>query len=53
MGNWLLEALRRAVRFLEREGIPYVVVGGLANAVWGEFRVTRDVDLKVYIGNSL
>lgn len=50
MGNHLLEALRRAVRFLEREGIPFVVVGGLANIVWGEPRATRDVDLKVYIG---
>jgi len=38
------------VQFLEHEGIPLVVVGGLANAVWGEPRATRDVDLKVYIG---
>jgi hypothetical protein len=50
MENRLLEALRRAVLFLEREDIPFVVVGGLANAVWGEPRTTRDVDLKVYIG---
>jgi hypothetical protein len=50
MENRLLEALRRAVQFLEREDIPFVVVGGLANAVWGEPRTTRDVDLKVYIG---
>lgn len=50
MENRLLKALRRAVQFLEREGIPFVVVGGLANAVWGEPRATRDVDLKVYIG---
>ena len=38
------------MQFLEREDIPFVVVGGLANAVWGEPRTTRDVDLKVYIG---
>jgi predicted nucleotidyltransferase len=50
MQNRILEALRRAVRFLEHEGIPFVVTGGLANAVWGEPRTTRDVDLKVYIG---
>ena len=50
MENRLLEALGRAVQFLEREDIPFVVVGGLANAVWGEPRTTRDVDLKVYIG---
>ena len=53
MENRLLEALRRAVRFLERESIPFVVVGGLANTVWGEFRATRDVDLKVYIGKRM
>jgi len=46
----LLEALRLVVHFLEREGIPFVVVGGLANAVWGEPRATRDIDLKVFIG---
>ena len=50
MENRLLEALRRTVQLLERESIPFVVVGGLANAVWGEPRSTRDVDLKVYIG---
>lgn len=50
MENRLLEALRRTARWLERQGIPFVVVGGLANAVWGEPRATRDVDLKVYIG---
>jgi hypothetical protein len=50
MENRLIEALRRAVQFLEREDIPFVVVGGLANAVWGEPRTTRDVGLKVYIG---
>jgi hypothetical protein len=48
--NRLLEALRRVVLFLERESIPFVVVGGLANAVWGEPRATRDIDLKVYMG---
>jgi len=50
MKNRLLEALGRAAQFLERENIPFIVVGGLANAVWGEPRTTRDVDLKVYIG---
>lgn len=32
---------------LEKEGIPSVVIGGLAVSVWGEPRLTRDVDLKV------
>jgi len=30
--------------------IKYVIVGGVANAVWGEPRTTRDIDLKVHIG---
>ena len=38
------------VEFLEREDIPFVIVGGLANAVWGEPRATRDIDVKVFIG---
>lgn len=46
----MLEVLRKVVGFLQREAIPFVVVGGLANAVWGEPRATRDVDVKVYIG---
>lgn len=50
MENRLLEVLRKVVGFLQREGIPFVIVGGLANAVWGEPRATRDVDVKVYIG---
>ncbi|MBI4603383.1 MAG: hypothetical protein HY721_15635 [Planctomycetes bacterium] len=32
---------------LERAGIPSMVVGGLAVGVWGEPRLTRDVDVKV------
>jgi len=32
---------------LEKAGIPSVVIGGLAVSVWGEPRLTRDVDLKV------
>jgi predicted nucleotidyltransferase len=51
MANDLLEALQLCASVLEREQIPYVVVGGLANAIWGEPRVTRDVDIKVFIGN--
>jgi Nucleotidyl transferase of unknown function (DUF2204) len=38
-------------RFLG-EGIPSIVIGGVAVAVWGEPRVTRDVDLKVLLGRD-
>ncbi len=41
------EALRAAVRLLERKKIPYMVMGGLALSVWGRIRVTQDVDLAI------
>ena len=37
---------------LLREGIPSIIIGGVAVAVWGEPRVTRDIDLKVLIGRG-
>jgi hypothetical protein len=37
---------------LLREGIPSITIRGVAVAVWGEPRVTRDVDLKVLIGRG-
>jgi len=41
------EALRVIVDFLNQHQIPHMVIGGLANAVWGEVRMTRDADFKV------
>jgi len=43
------EALARIVNFLVEHHISYMVIGGLANAVWGEVRTTRDADFKVSI----
>lgn len=45
------DALRLVVGFLVEHDIPYMVIGGLANSVWGEVRVTRDADFKVSIGD--
>ncbi len=45
----LEEALLEAARFFEEESIPYMLVGGLANAVWGEPRATVDVDFTVWV----
>lgn len=47
----ILDAARAAIEFLESLRIPYVVIGGIANAVWGDPRATRDADFKVFIGN--
>jgi predicted nucleotidyltransferase len=44
------DALRRVVAFLDAHAIPYMVVGGIANAIWGRVRTTADVDLKVLTG---
>lgn len=46
--NPLESALRSLVEFLEREGVPYMVIGGLAGLVWGVRRATFDVDLTVW-----
>ena len=34
-------------RRLESAGIPYMVIGGAANLVWGEPRLTRDIDVTI------
>ncbi len=41
------EALRVVVDFLNQHRVAHMVIGGLANAVWGEVRMTRDADFKV------
>lgn len=46
------EALKLVVDFLAEHNIPYMIIGGLANSVWGEVRVTRDADFKVGIGDQ-
>lgn len=45
-------ALFEAARFFEAQGIPYMLVGGLANAVWGESRATVDVDFTVWVDET-
>jgi len=34
---------------LTREGVPYMVIGGMANAVWGSPRSTVDIDITVLL----
>lgn len=45
-----LQALDEIQRFLALRNIQYVVIGGIANAIWGRPRVTLDADLKVLAG---
>jgi predicted nucleotidyltransferase len=42
-----LEVLREVVETLERAEIPFLVIGGVASAVWGRPRYTQDIDIMV------
>ena len=48
----LFESLVTLQDRLRRAGIPSAVIGGVAVGVWGEPRVTRDVDVKVLLGRD-
>ena len=37
-------ALTDLARLLDRLEVPYMIIGGMANAVWGEPRATVDID---------
>ena len=41
-------AISELAGFLEANGIPYMVIGGMANSVWGEARSTIDVDVSIW-----
>ncbi len=44
------ELLRLTVESLERLQIPYAIVGSFASGVWGEPRMTRDIDVVLRLG---
>ncbi len=46
----LSELLERVARGLESRGIPYMVTGGQAVLVYGEPRMTRDLDITLGVG---
>jgi len=48
----LEHALVAVARFLEQRHVPYMVIGGVANAVWGIPRTTLDVDLTIWIAED-
>ena len=49
----MTRALERAVaalaRFLDEHHTPYMLIGGIANLVWGQPRATLDVDVSVLV----
>jgi hypothetical protein len=48
----LEQALHQIVAALDRLGIDYALIGGLANAIWGEPRATIDVDVTVAVDDQ-
>lgn len=44
-----VDELRQVDAFLRAHDIPYMVIGGIANAIRGEPRATYDADLKVLV----
>ncbi len=48
----LFQSIQVLQRRLSDADISSIVIGGVAVAVWGEPRVTRDVDLKVLLGRD-
>jgi hypothetical protein len=45
----LIDSVIAFQRRLEKEGIPAMAIGGIAVGVWGEPRLTRDIDMKVLV----
>ncbi len=49
MDNPFKQALREVVSFLESYQLKYVVIGGIANQIWGQARFTYDIDVKLLV----
>ena len=50
--NDLIDSVVAFQDFLKKEGVPVMAIGGIAVAVWGEPRLTRDVDMKVLVSRE-
>jgi len=48
----LITGLLEVVSFLEESAVPYMVIGGFANLVWGVPRTTMDVDITVRVAEQ-
>jgi hypothetical protein len=47
--NSLEQTLLKLARFFEKEGVSYMVIGGVANLFWGVPRTTLDVDITLQV----
>ena len=50
--NRLEEAVAEAAEALDQLGIPYMIIGGFAVTLWGEPRLTQDIDATVALNLS-
>jgi len=48
----LEKALEEVARIMDRDGIPYMVIGGAALLFHGSTRVTKDIDVTVWVDES-
>ncbi|MDP2754032.1 MAG: nucleotidyltransferase [Nitrospirota bacterium] len=49
--NKLEDALKDIQNFLKARGVPYMIIGGIGNLVWGEPRMTVDIDITIHISD--
>ena len=47
--NSLEQTIKEISAFLDKQKIPYMVIGGVANLVWGVPRTTLDIDITVLV----
>ena len=47
--NSFARSVVKTIRFLEKEKVPYFVLGGLAVGILGEPRFTLDIDLDIFV----
>jgi predicted nucleotidyltransferase len=41
--------LNELASILKNENVPYMIIGGLANAIWGHPRATLDIDVTIWV----
>jgi hypothetical protein len=46
------DALADLARILDELSVPYMIIGGLANARWGEPRATLDIDATLWLAET-
>lgn len=50
--NKFEDALKDVQDFLKKQGVPYMIIGGIGNLVWGEPRLTVDIDITIHISHA-